>query len=171
MAKPPPKPLPKSSSHKLAIVVPTAHTAPLASLAHIARELLPKLVRDLIQLMGEADAVALVRSCGGQRLWIPVKPSDAHALAHVLSHKGFERLCAAYGGAPLRIDQCKAAITAYRNACLVADYSAPKPHNLDINQLVMKYGLCARSVERLLGKTCAPAIEARLRETRTLELF
>ena len=151
------------------LATPVSSSAPLGALAQLDMSLLPPSAQDLIRLLGTADGLALLRSMPGCVLHVPNMPHDDHALAHILTSKGWGKLCHVYGGTRLKIAKCDKALDAYRNAKIVADYSPPI--NMHINELVIKYGLTARSIERILARETNTAAEQVRCDTHTLNLF
>ena len=126
----------------------TARLPTPPELSQQAQDLLPAAARELLAVLGQADALALLRQRPGCQLWIPKKPNDSNALAHVLSGPGFAALCRHYGDTYLKVPSCAALARGLRNAALVADYTA----GLGRNALCMKYGMTVRSVEKILGQ-------------------
>ena len=123
-----------------------------------AQALMPPVARELLAVLGQADALALLRQRPGCAQWVPKKPNDSNELAHILSGPGFAALCRHYGDTYLKLPNCAALARGLRNAALVADYTA----GLGRNALCMKYGMTVRSVEKILGQptVIAPGMNA-----------
>ncbi len=124
-----------------------------AGLALIA-ELLPPTARELLSLLGEADALALMRGCPGQRLRVPRAMNDKHVLAHTLSGAAYKAMVRRFGGQDLHVPNCKAALLKIRDAQMVSDYDA----GLTPNALCLKYGLTHRAVQRALNRPVAEGV-------------
>lgn len=74
--------------------IPTLTTAP---------EALPAAVRELVRVLGEADAMRLIGLHGGARMTVPKRPKEDHPLRMALSAAGFDKLVAGYGGEALDV--------------------------------------------------------------------
>ncbi len=74
--------------------VPTLTTTP---------EALPAAVRELVRVLGEADAMRLIGVHGGARMAVPKRPKEDHPLRMALSPAGFDKLVAGYGGEALDV--------------------------------------------------------------------
>lgn len=116
-----------------------------------AAELLPPMARELLALLGEADALCLMRSCAGQRLRVPRALNDRHILAHTVSGGSYKALVRRFGGQDIQVPNCKAALLKLRDAQMVRDYDA----GMLPNALCLKYGLTHRAVQRALNRPVA----------------
>lgn len=157
----------------LVVIKQDAAAATTSGLGHIfaqaqaAQALLPSMVQDWIRLMGEADALALVRHAGGTRITIPTVANDYHALAHILSNSAFSKLVnGGYAGRTVAVPKCKDALLAVRNARVVADYDA----GLSVNMLAIRYGLTYRAVMDILAQATHPVAEVAAKNPN-LDLF
>lgn len=61
-------------------------------------EALPAAVRELVRVLGDADALRLIGLHGGARVSVPKHARDDHPLRMALSAAGFEKLMNGYGG-------------------------------------------------------------------------
>lgn len=66
-------------------------------------EALPAELRELVRVLGAADAFRLIGQAGGSRMRLPKHPSADHPLRLVVSKEGFEVLIAHYGGEHLEL--------------------------------------------------------------------
>lgn len=63
----------------------------------ISAELLPKVLRDFVQLIGLAATMILVERFGGSRLYIPINPHEDHHLAKLIGLNNLVKLSRVYG--------------------------------------------------------------------------
>jgi hypothetical protein len=136
--------------------------------------LLPEISQDLLMILGDSDGFALLRHAPGKKLYIPLHPSDAHELSHVLSAHGFAKLCATYGSRDLTMPVLRRVKNALRNAAILADYAGDRAQGvrpLTPNQLVDKYTLCHRMIERILNQAAALDDDSDLKSVVQAALF
>ena len=172
-------PLPKVSSHKVTLVAPNSASQGLRNLVHVAMDLLPPFARDLVRLVGEHDALCLIIAAKGTLVYVPQRDIESHALAHVMSGRGWAKFCNVYGGQRrIQIPRCTRAILHLRNAQMVADSDQmyKGAGSIDYNALAIKYHLTHRQCERILASAPHDGIAALLaaqksKDTRTLDLF
>ncbi len=79
--------------------MPTMPT-PTAAVYSMDQAALPESLRELVRVLGEADALRLVGAHGGARLSVPTKDkaTDVHPLCVALGKSAFDKLVAEYGG-------------------------------------------------------------------------
>jgi len=65
-------------------------------------------MEELMQLLGQEAAFAVMTRFGGVKLYIPQKPEDAHPLADLLGREVLCRLCQALGGTYLEVPRNQA---------------------------------------------------------------
>jgi hypothetical protein len=169
--------LPQSSSHKLTIAAPTLQTQYLKSLVHIDLELLPPSARDFVRAIGEADALTLIRHAGGTLVYVPIKANEDHALAQLMTGRGWTKFCAIYGAQRIQIPKCTHALMQLRNARMVADADLQykETGKINYNELVIRYGLSHRVCEKIVNKASHEGLDAFVKkgnaDSRTLDLF
>lgn len=68
-------------------------------------EALPAAVRELVRVLGDADAMRIIGSMSGARVSVPKRDRahDAHPLRMALSPEGFDKLVAEWGGGTLDV--------------------------------------------------------------------
>ncbi len=65
--------------------------------------LLPPQLKMLIQRIGYARTIKLIRARGGQQVWIPKKATDDRVLAQVIGKEALAVLCEHHGGERLEL--------------------------------------------------------------------
>lgn len=120
---------------------------------------LPAVIQEIIQLIGHAKAMALVREFGGQELRIPrSEMGDTWAaLAEVIGEKAMAILANSFGGGdPLYIALCHLALKQDRNREMIARYEhlLKQGHSGRgaVSVLVREYGpISYRQVEKVVN--------------------
>jgi hypothetical protein len=104
--------------------------------------LLPPQIRQLVRLLGTTDAVALLRTWGGQRRWVPTDPDRAcPTLRTCLSPSGLAALCASeYGGLSTDWPKIDKVLLQSIHAAMRADRAA----GATANDLATRYGYTRR---------------------------
>lgn len=84
---------------------------------HINTALLPPALRELVRVLGEADALRLVGRTGGGRITIPKRNrvTAMHPLAVLLGEVGFGKLVAEYEGETLELPNADAYLRELRH--------------------------------------------------------
>ncbi len=59
---------------------------------------LPRVLRDIVKLIGLPATMKIVQHYGGVRLWVPKTMTEEHELARLLGFAPAEKLARAYGG-------------------------------------------------------------------------
>jgi hypothetical protein len=124
-------------------------------------EALPPAVRELVRVIGEADAMRLIGLHGGARMSVPKQPKADHALRMALSPAGFDQLVAGYGGESLDVPKGDAYLRRLRH-----DHVRQcRAQGLTIDDTAEATGYTRRHVINIMGG------EADGGDTRTLDLF
>lgn len=125
---------------------------------------LPRVIGDLVELIGHGKTMELVREFGGQAMRIPkTDASDTWAaLAEVIGEKATRTLAATFGDeGEIYIAKCAGALRAERNRAIVAraDALLAEGHSSRgaTSVLVRETGLCYRQLEKIIN---GPAPEA-----------
>ena len=103
---------------------------------------LPRTLRDLAEIVGEAQALNLARAFGGQRITIPRDPSSSHPVAQAIGVEAARLLGHYYGSVQVEIPVCRALRVAQRNA----EIRAARREGATISELARRYRLCRRSI-------------------------
>jgi hypothetical protein len=82
---------------------------------NIPDEALPAALRELVRVLGDADALRLIGQLGGARITVPTKATSDHKLRLALSAEGFERLVAEYTGEVLELPKGDAYLRVLRH--------------------------------------------------------
>lgn len=92
---------------------------------------LPASLRQIIDLVGLAPALALVQSFSGNVIQVPIgaRPGGKmrERLSALMGEDAAEKMIAAYGGERLAIPRCVAALRDTRDRQIIADYDAGQP--------------------------------------------
>ena len=131
--------------------IPTLTTAP---------EALPAAVRELVRVLGEADAMRLIGLHGGARMTVPKRPKEDHPLRMALSPAGFDKLVAGYGGEALDVPKGDAYLRRLRH-----DHVRQcRAQGLTMDQTAEATGYCRRQVINIMGGDDAA-------DTQTIDMF
>lgn len=108
---------------------------------------------EIIEIIGEAAALKLVESFGGQRVRIPAhrNVSEDHPLAKCLGVEILHKLIGLDSGRLMYIPRCAKGLRAQRDRDIVTQYSPP--YNVSVNALAERYNLSYRRVEQILAST------------------
>lgn len=116
-------------------------------------ENLPKSVRDIIELIGLAPAMALVQAFPGNIIKVPVGAiEDGKMRTRLIGLMGIEaaeKFIATYGGERLAIPRCVQAIRDERDRRIIDEYDAGKP----VSSLALDFGLTERQIRTILKRT------------------
>jgi len=113
---------------------------------NIPPEVLPKEVATMACLVGIGAAMAIVKTYGGRRLYIPRKANQDHQLVPLIGMEKLTALCHHYDGDRLSIPKCEAINMHVRNRKIRAAYG---PESL--SQLAERYSLTERQVLRIVA--------------------
>lgn len=131
--------------------VPTLTTKP---------EALPAAVRELVRVLGDADAMRLIGALPGARISVPKRPKDDHPLRMALSPAGFASLVAEWGGGILEVPKGDAYLRRLRH-----DHVRQcRDQGLTIDETAEATGYCRRHVINIMGGDAGV-------DTRTLDMF
>lgn len=104
---------------------------------------------DLVDLIGHASAIELLRGFGGRRLKIPANLSEDHALVFCVGWDAARKLAAAYGGAePLDLPAERNFLIDLRNDAMMARFRA----GASIAAISREYGVSRRHVNSVLDR-------------------
>lgn len=113
---------------------------------------LPQSVRDIIELVGMAPALALVRAFPGNILKVPTGAREEgqvrNRLIGIMGFEAAETFMRVYGGERLAIPRCKAALTDERDRKIIADYDAGR----SVPWLAVEYCLTERQIRTILKR-------------------
>ena len=123
-------------------------------------EALPPAVRELVRVIGEADAMRLIGLHGGARMTVPKKPKEDHPLRMALSALGFDKLVAGYGGEALDVPKGDAYLRRLRH-----DHVRQcRAEGLTLDETAEATGYSRRHVINIMGGDDSV-------DTKTLDLF
>jgi Mor family transcriptional regulator len=106
---------------------------------------------EIVEIIGEAAALKLVNSFGGQTVRIPAlrNANSEHALAQCIGIEALTALAKADGGRWLYVAKCERGLRQQRNVEIVKHYS----DGMKVESLVQRYGLSDRQIWNILGST------------------
>ncbi len=107
-----------------------------------------RILKELTDLIGIADAFEICRMWGGRSLYIPVAVRLTDPLALSLGLEGARKLAASYGGRSIELPSERCALLELRNAAMFRDRQAGASHE----QLAILYGLRRQSVRAALAR-------------------
>lgn len=105
---------------------------------------LPRSYVTLCALIGEVEALRLVRLFGGRRLAIPTQPSPQHWLCSHIGLEAVQRLATRWGGGQLSVPRC----LALRNEAIVTEAQS----GVSQSRLAGAHGRTERQIRRILAK-------------------
>lgn len=112
--------------------------------------LLPNTVRELIWLVGEHHAMALVQAYGGgDYIDIPSKAKQNHPIAEYIGLDALEILVDALAGIRIYIPACSSFYKHLRNKKIIEKYGEGRK----VAELAREYGLCAKQIRAILNKS------------------
>lgn len=118
-----------------------------------ALAVLPPSARELVEVIGVAATLAIIRHRGGIRLYVPIRAEPSHPLGHICGMEPFRRLVAHYRGEEIDIPLCRA----------LREQEALAAHNEgeSVAQLARQYGCTERTMRSMLKRARAmqPAAE------------
>lgn len=122
-------------------------------------ELLPPAALELIDLVGMEAAKSVLRAYGGQRLYIPAKPTDS--LVQALGEAYARLLCQAYPSSYLDVPLCSKALQRLRNRQIMDDLAAGQSRS----QVAASHRMTWRHVSRIKAQA------AQIQASPQLDLF
>ena len=123
-------------------------------------EALPAAVRELVDALGDADALRLIGLHGGARMSVPKRPKDDHPLRMALSPAGFDRLVAWAGGEALDVPKGDAYLRRLRHEHV----HQCRSQGLTIDETAEATGYSRRHVINIMGGDAGA-------DTRTMDMF
>lgn len=103
---------------------------------------LPKMVRDLIDLIGMEETKSMLKSYGGKRKYVPQNKGQLPESWGVLTFESFLKICSAYSGDTIEIPKIDSFERAERNREIV--YLAQR--GMSRRELGQRYGLTYRQI-------------------------
>lgn len=132
-----------------------------APILTISPEALPAAVRDLVDALGDADALRLIGLHGGARMTVPKRPKEDHPLRMALSAAGFDRLVAWAGGSVLDVPKGDAYLRRLRHEHV----RQCRAQSLTIDETAEATGYTRRHVINIMGGDAGGA------DTKTRDMF
>lgn len=105
-----------------------------------------KVVKELADAVGLADAIELVRRWGGRTLYVPMNVKSTDPLALTIGLDSARRLVDAFGGVELRLPLERNALLDLRNAAIVAEAEA----RVSFEAIAIRYGLTRQRVAKIV---------------------
>ena len=105
-----------------------------------------RVIRELSNVIGLADAIEIVRRWGGRDMYVPVKVEAGDALALTLGLETARRLVHEYGGQRLQLPAERNALLDLRNAAIVAQHEG----GASMESIGLEYGLTRQAVSHIL---------------------
>ena len=122
---------------------------------------LPRNARDILDRLGPAVTLHLVRTIGGTTVPVPMRATPLgearyRRLCEMIGEEAATALCREYAGTNLYIPACSRAAADRRDAALIADRDAMSRAGLSEREIVtglaLKYSLSDRHVWRVLQR-------------------
>ncbi len=109
-----------------------------------------RIVKELAEAVGLADAIAIVRRWGGRELYVPTTVRQGDALALTLGLETAQKLVTwcnerTIGGRSVQLPAERNALLDLRNAAIVAGLVARRSHE----SLALEYGLTRQMIGRI----------------------
>lgn len=124
----------------------------------VATDLLPKLLREFVRIIGLAPTLILVERLGGLRIYVPLNPTPEHQLAQLIGFENLVKLSHEYGGeSHFELPKARRALLAVRDAKIRADY-----RHKSVRQLAQEHRLTERHVTRIVATEVSSANQNRL---------
>lgn len=127
----------------------------------IPPEALPAVLRDLVRVLGDTDALRLVGMHGGARVSVPTKVHEDHPLRLALGAESFARLVAEYAGETIELPKGDAYLRALRHE----QVQQCRDQGMKIDEIAEVTGYTRRHVINILGGQAGAA------DTFTMDLF
>lgn len=135
---------------------------------------LPRLVRDIIDLVGHMPALALVQAYPGNIIKVPTGALESGAmrtrLIGIMGPEAAETFIATYAGERLTIPRCVQALRDERDRQIIADYDAGQ----SVPLLAGKYTLTERQIRTILKRVpgeVVSGLQPKATDDRQLGLF
>lgn len=114
---------------------------------------MPVNLLEIIEIIGESAALAMVKRYGGQRIRIPAlsNATDDHPLAECIGLDTLRKLVGLDGGRWMYVPKCQRSLLDARDREIVTLYGPP--HNISVNELAERYNLSYRRIEQILATT------------------
>lgn len=100
----------------------------------------------MANLVGMAAAMAVAKTYGGRRLYIPRKARQNHQLASLIGIEKLAALCRHYDGERLKIPKCTRALAHVRNREIRAAYGP-----VSLSKLAARHNLSEGHVLRIVA--------------------
>lgn len=113
----------------------------------ISPEAMPESLRELVRVLGQADALRLVSSHGGARITVPKTPKADHPLRLALSEAAFLHLVAEYGGEAMDLPKGDAYMRELRHE----QVRECRRQKLTVDEIAEATGYSRRHVLNILG--------------------
>ncbi len=123
-------------------------------------EALPLAVRELVEALGDADALRLIGSSGGGRISVPRRPKEDHPLRMALSPQGFDKLVAWRGGEEYDVPKGDAYLRRLRHEHV----RQCRSQGLTVDETAHVTGYSRRHVINIMGDGVGT-------DTRTMDMF
>lgn len=104
------------------------------------------ILKDLVELIGYAQAIELLRAWGGRRLKVPAEVHESHALVFTVGWEAARLIAAEYGGTDLDLPAERNYLVDLRNDAIAASFLG----NRSISWLSATYGVSRRQVVSIL---------------------
>jgi Mor family transcriptional regulator len=109
---------------------------------------LPGILQEIAGLIGLQKTLALVRSYGGIRLYVPKRFDPDHPLVKIIGHEATVKLMEAYGSQEhFDLPKGEIAVKAARDKQIRAERANGATHA----RLAIKHGLTERHIRNILG--------------------
>lgn len=107
-----------------------------------------KVVADLSDVLGWADAIQIVRKWGGRDLNVPKTLAHGDPLALALGFEAAKRLVNAFGGERLQLPSERNALLDMRNEAIASERAA----GATLEEIALRYGLTRQAVGYIVKK-------------------
>lgn len=128
---------------------------------NIRPEALPPALRELVRVLGHADAFRLIAAHGGGRLAVPKRPAPDHPLRMALSAEGFDKLVAWAPGEQMNLPKGDAYMRELRHH----QVREARADGLTVDETAAATGYSRRHVINIIGG------DGVSRDTRTRDMF
>ena len=105
---------------------------------------LPESVSELVRVLGEVDALALMQAFPKMLLDIPYHASRSDKFRGILNEQAIIALCETYGGERLYIPDDANILRAYRDQSIINDYGKKS-----VPELAREHGLSVRWIHKI----------------------
>ena len=115
----------------------------------VSRADLPESLRDVMDLIGAANVIKLVRAHGGKEFYVPRSPRLGRALAEIVGNPSARLLVEKYGGEAVYLPRLAHLRRKLRDRRIRADYD---DGGSTVSELVQNYSLSKRQVSSILNQ-------------------